>query len=136
MKALSEALGEMWKDDEAKYDNHIAHTTCPFLVNNACTSDEIRPDGCRLYPNTTFGIQTTDCEALTRFKKQRSALKRGRPSKESYHFNKTTNNEAIEPANLTKKQYLTCIAKLRRAGMTEEELKLSTGLTEKTKNNF
>lgn len=137
MKELSEALGEMWLADEAKYDNHIAHTPCSFLTDNACSIYEIRPDGCRLYPNTTFGMQTTDCEALTRFKKQRSTLKRGRTSKESYHFTKTsaTQQGVIKPAKFTEKQYHACISKLLQAGITDDELDLFNYFNKKKEDN-
>lgn len=136
MKALSEALGEMWLADEAKYDNHIAHTPCPFLINNACSIYEIRPDGCRRFPNTTFGMQTQDCEPLTRFKTQLSTLRKGRKTKETYHFTKTPNatqHDAIKPTKFTQKRYQTCIIKLRHAGMTEDELYLFNYLNCKKK---
>jgi Fe-S-cluster containining protein len=137
MKALSEELGKMWEADEAKYDNYIMHIPCPFLVNNACSIYEIRPDGCRLFPKTVFGMQTQDCEALTRFKKQRSALKRGRISKETYHFTKSsaTKPEAIKHTKFTEKRYQACIAKLRKAGITDDELSLFNYFNGKKKSN-
>ncbi len=129
LKALFDELGKMWETDEAKYDQYTMHTPCPFLVNNACSIYEIRPGGCRLYPKTAFGMQTKDCPALTRFKKQRLALKKGKTCKENYYFvGKTAgsakNGEAVKPAVLTEKQFQACIAKLREAGVTDEELKL------------
>ncbi|MBE3115698.1 YkgJ family cysteine cluster protein [Candidatus Bathyarchaeota archaeon] len=129
MKALSEELGKMWEADEAKYDNYIMHTPCPFLVNNACSIYEIRPDGCRLFPKTAFGMLTEDCEPLTRFKKIRTALKKGRRCIETYHFTGKTlgsakSDEPIKPAKFTQKQYQTCTTKLRQAGMTDDELNL------------
>ena len=129
MKALSEELGRMWEADEAKYDDYTMHTPCPFLADNACSIYEIRPDGCRLYPKTAFGMQTQDCTPLTRFKKQLTALKRGRVSKETYYFTGTSqgttaHNEHIKPTKFTEKQYQTCIAKLRQVGMTDDELTL------------
>jgi len=127
MKALSMELGEMWLASEAKYDNHIAHTACPFLVKNACSIYAVRPDGCRLYPNTTFGMQTQDCTPLTRFKKQLSALKKGRTSKENYYFTKksdATKDASIKAAKFTETQYQSCAAKLNEAGITEGELAL------------
>ncbi len=129
MKALCEELGKMWAADEAKYDDYTLHTPCPFLVDNVCSIYEIRPEGCRAFPKTTFGMQTQDCSALTRFKKQSSALKKGERYKEKYHFiGKTPGSikydESIRPAKFTEKQYQTCIEKLYRAGITPEELAL------------
>jgi Fe-S-cluster containining protein len=129
MKALSEELGKMWEADEAKYDGYIMHTPCPFLVNNSCSIYEVRPEGCRLFPKTAFGMLTQDCTALTRFKKQRATLKKGRTCKESYHFtganqDATACTEPIKPAKFTQKQYQTCIAKLRQTGITDDELAL------------
>jgi Fe-S-cluster containining protein len=128
IKALFDELGKMWDASEAKYDDYIRHTPCPFLFSNACSIYEIRPGGCRLFPKTAFGMQTQDCPALTRFKKQHTALKKGKPSKESYHFvgktgGSTKLTENIKPVS-SEKQYQACIAKLRNAGVTDEELKL------------
>ena len=129
VKALFETLGDIWKADEAKYEQYITHNACPFLVNKSCSVYEIRPEGCRLFPKTAFGMQTQDCESLNRFKKQRAALRKGRAAKETYHF--TTKalelvkcSEPIKPAKLTQKQYQACITKLRHAGMTDDELTL------------
>jgi Fe-S-cluster containining protein len=129
MKALTEEIGKMWEADEAKYDDYIMHTPCPFLVNNACSIYEIRPDGCRLFPKTAFGMLTEDCEALNRFKRMRAALKKGRPNTETYHFTgasqgTTASTEPIKPSKFTQKQYQTCIVKLRQAEITDDELAL------------
>jgi Fe-S-cluster containining protein len=129
VKALFEALGGMWTVDEAKYDKYIMNNSCPFLVDNFCSIYEIRPNGCRLFPKTTFGMQTHDCEPLNRFKKMHAALKKGRSCKEKYHFTGKTLeltecSESIKPAKFTQKQYQTCITKLRQAGMTDNELGL------------
>jgi Fe-S-cluster containining protein len=132
IKALFEELGKMWEADEAKYDVYIAHTPCPFLINNACSIYEIRSDGCRLFPKTAFGMETEDCEPLTRFKKQRVALKKGRAHKETYHFTSSTkSDEPIKPAKFTEKKYEVCIAKLRQAGITDDELTLFKYFNEK-----
>ena len=129
MKALSEELGKMFEADEAKYDKYIMHTPCPFLAEKSCSIYEIRPGGCRLFPQTAFGMQSQDCEPLNRFKKMRTALKKGRTSKEKYYFTAKTRgltecNVPIKPAKFTEKQYQTFITKLRQAGMTDDELAL------------
>ncbi len=129
IKALFEALGGIFEADEAKYDQYIMHTPCPFLEDKSCSIYEIRPDGCRLFPKTAFGMQTQDCESLNRFKKMRATLKQGRTSKETYYFTGKTLGSAkcdapIKPAKSTEKQYQTCINKLRKAGMTDDELAL------------
>jgi Fe-S-cluster containining protein len=137
VKALFEELGDMWKKDEGKYDKYIMDSPCPFLANNSCSIYEIRPLGCRLFPKTAFGMQTQDCEALNRFKKMLAALKKGRVCKENYYFTGKTpglmdKNEPVKSANYSEKQYLACIVKLRKAGMTEEELALFNCFNEKT----
>ena len=129
MKNLCEELGRIWEADEAKYDDYTMHTSCPFLVNNACSIYEMRPDGCRLFPKTAFGMQTQDCEPLTRFKQMRAALKKGRPCTENYYFTRKTPgstecDEPIKPAKFTQKQYQNCITKLHQAGVTNDELTL------------
>jgi Fe-S-cluster containining protein len=129
VKALFEALGAIFEADEAKYDEYVMQKLCPFLIDKSCSIYEIRPDGCRLFPKTAFGMQTQDCESLNRFKKMRTVLKKGRPSKENYYFNgktlgQTECNEPIKPAKFTEKQYQTCIVKLRQTGMTDDELAL------------
>ena len=129
VKALFEVLGVMWEEDEAKYNDYIMRHTCPFLLGTSCSIYEIRPDGCRLFPKTAFGMQSQDCEPLNRFKEMRAALKKGRASKESYYFigktlGLTACNKRIKPAKFKEKQYQTCIVKLRQAGMTDGELAL------------
>ena len=128
LKTLFEALGVIWKADETKYDEYIMHTPCPFLVEKSCSIYEIRPDGCRLFPKTAFGMQSQDCEALNRFKKMRTALKKGRRCKENYYFTGKTQlteiNQQIKPVKFKEKQYRACIVKLRQAGMTNDELTL------------
>jgi Fe-S-cluster containining protein len=129
MKVLSEELGKMFEADEEKYDQHITHTPCPFLVDKSCSIYEIRPDGCRLFPNTAFGMLTQDCEALNRFKKMCSAIKKGRSCKEKYYFSGKTLGQSegiqsIKSAKFAEKQYQACINKLRQAGMADDELAL------------
>ena len=123
LKGLFEALGVIFDEDEAKYERYIAHHACPFLIEKSCSIYEIRPEGCRQFPNTKFGMQTQDCEALNRFKKQRVALKKGRKTKETTHFTGKA-QESIKPAKFTEKQYQMCITKLCQAGITDEELAL------------
>jgi Fe-S-cluster containining protein len=129
-------LGDLWAKNEAEYDNHVANTPCPFLANNTCSIYEVRPKGCRQFPNTPFGMLTTDCPALTRFKKQRAALKRGRRCKETYRHiatkQETTTTDTIKPVNSSEKQHQTCIDKLRKTGITEEELELFTHFNTKS----
>jgi Fe-S-cluster containining protein len=138
VETLFEMLGDIWKADESKYEKYITHNACPFLVNKSCSIYEIRPEGCRLFPKTAFGMQTQDCEALTRFIRQRAALRKGRAPKETYHFTtealeKIKCSEQIKPAKLTKKQHQACITKLRQAGMTDDELELFEYLNGKNK---
>ena len=139
VKGLFEELGEMWVKDEKRYDTYIAHTSCPFIVNNACTIYEIRPKGCQLFPRTIFGMQTKDCPPLTRFKNQCTVLRKGQAYKETYHFigktiGLTHHFESIKPVLFTEKQYQSCITKLCRAGMTGKELRLFNGFNKKEKN--
>jgi Fe-S-cluster containining protein len=129
VKTLFEGLGNMWKADETKYDKYIMDNSCPFLADNSCSIYEIRPEGCRLFPKTTFGMQTQDCEPLNQFKKMCKILKKGRKSTEEYYFTGKVHglneyNELIKPAKFTQKQYQTCITKLRQAGITDDELNL------------
>jgi len=123
LKALFEALGVIFEEDEAKYDRYITHQTCPFLIEKSCSIYEIRPEGCKQFPNTKFGMQTKDCEALNRFQKQRIALKKGRKTKETFHLTSQA-QKIIKPANLIEKQYQNCITKLLQTGITNEELAL------------
>jgi Fe-S-cluster containining protein len=129
IQELHDALGKMWEKDEAEYDHYITQTPCPFLSNKTCSIYELRPDGCRQFPNTAFGMLTQNCEALTRFKQQRAALNKGRIAKGTYHF--TIN--PIKPAKLAQKQYQNCLCKLRKAGITEAELALFNSLNKQEK---
>ena len=124
IKVLFDELGKRWEANEAKYDNYIARTPCPFLINNVCSIYELRPGGCRLFPKTAFGMQTQDCPALTRFIKQLGALKKSRAHKEAYCFTKSDNDEQIKPTKFNEKQYQALIAKLRQTGITDDELAL------------
>jgi Fe-S-cluster containining protein len=129
VKELCEELGRIWEADEAKYDQHIMCNDCPFLKNKSCSIYEIRPDGCRLFPKTTFGMESQDCEPLTRFKRMRAVLKKGRATEENYYFTGKTMgsakcDEPIKPAKFTQTQYQAVVAKLRQAGMTDDELTL------------
>jgi Fe-S-cluster containining protein len=127
IKSLFEELGEMWESDQEKYDQHITHTPCPFLINNSCSIYTIRPEGCRLFPKTAFGMLTQDCRSLHRFKKQRAALKKGKKCKEKYYFTKDTQGKGEKPiksSKFTQKQILSCLVKLQKSGITEEELSL------------
>jgi Fe-S-cluster containining protein len=118
LKALYDELGKLLEAGEEKYDDYIMHTPCPFLHGRTCTIYQIRPEGCRQYPNTRFGMQTTECGALNRFKKHAVALSRGRKTKKEYYF--TIN--PITLAKLSQKQFQDCVAKLVKSGITKEEL--------------
>jgi Fe-S-cluster containining protein len=133
-KTLFDKLGKMFEADPEKYDQYITHTQCPFLINNSCSIYQIRPEGCRLFPNTAFGMLTQDCQPLNRFKKQRAALKKGKTCKEKYYFSKSTlgkNDEPIKPSKFTQKQILNCLTKLQKTGITEQELSLFGTYNEK-----
>jgi len=121
LKDLFRLLGDIFETDEAKYEQYIKQNTCPFLADKFCSIYEIRPIGCRLFPNTTFGMLTHNCEALNRFKKMRRILKKGKNAKET--FNQAING-FINPARFSEKQLQNCIAKLRQAGITNDELVL------------
>ncbi len=77
IKTLFEELGKKWEADESEYDKYVQQNPCPFLVDKSCSIYELRPEGCRLFPKTAFGMLTQDCEPLNRFKRIRSALKKG-----------------------------------------------------------
>ncbi len=116
---LKEELGKIFDADEEKYDQYITQTPCPFKEGNICSIYELRPDGCRQFPNTPFGMLSQDCKALDRFKKQRLALKRGRAVEETWHF---TSDPPIKTSKFSDKQYASCLEKLHRAGITDEEI--------------
>ena len=120
LKSLYGEVGKRWEKDEAEYDQYIIHTPCPFLKRKKCSIYPVRPDGCRQFPNTPFGLQSEDCEPLNRFKQQTKALCRGRKAKRTFHF---TTDDLKQP-KFSENQYQQCIAKLRKSGITDEELKL------------
>jgi Fe-S-cluster containining protein len=126
IKSLFDELGKMWEADQEKYDQYITHKPCPFRVNNSCSIYTLRPEGCRLFPKTAFGMLTQDCPALNRFKRQLAALKKGRKCKEKYYFTKDEQgkDEPIKPSKFTQKQIQTRITKLQKVGITNEELNL------------
>jgi Fe-S-cluster containining protein len=121
---IYEDTGRRWEADPEKYERYIATTPCPFVKDKKCTIYPYRPDGCRQFPNTPFGMLSQDCAALDRFKKQAIAVCRGRKAKKTYHF--TT--EPIIPAKISEKKHQDCLAKLRKAGITEEEYALFESL--------
>ncbi|MCW3998636.1 MAG: YkgJ family cysteine cluster protein [Candidatus Bathyarchaeota archaeon] len=120
LKLLYEDLAVLLEKGEEEYDRYVMHTPCPFLDGKLCSIYLIRPEGCRRFPDTPFAMLSQDCEALTRFKKQRSALKRGRKVKEVF----CSTTEPTRAAELSDKQYQNCVSKLRRAGVTGDELML------------
>jgi Fe-S-cluster containining protein len=124
IEALFQQLGKRWETNEAQYDDYVAHTPCPFLVNNVCSIYELRPDGCRFFPKTAFGMQTQDCPALDRFKKQRLALIKGRAYTETYNFISPVGDGSIASVKFTEKQLVVCLSKLHQAGITDDELVL------------
>ncbi len=130
LKTLFELLGEKFETSEAKYEQYIMKNPCPFLVDKSCSIYEIRPSGCRLFPNTSFGMLTQNCEPLNRFKKIRSNLKKGKTTKET--FSQVT-NDLIKPTRFSEKQFQNCIAKLRQAGITDDELILFKQINRKNK---
>jgi Fe-S-cluster containining protein len=132
IKTLHEDLGEIWEINQEKYDQYIMQTRCPFLVDNSCSIYEIRPEGCKRFPNTMFGMLTQDCEALNRFKRMRAALKKGKTVKETYN-QITKDDDHINPSKFTEKQYQACVAKLHQAGITNGELDLFRQINEKIK---
>lgn len=125
LKALYDELTTLIEAGEAKYDDYTLNTACPFVRNNSCSIYEIRPEGCRQYPNTAFGMQTQDCQALQRFKRQRRALKQGRRTKETCYFTgiviENKPSKPIVPVVFSEKQYENCVKKLLKAGVTKEE---------------
>ena len=131
VQELYDELGKIWEENEAKYEDYITHSPCPFLTDKTCSIYDIRPEGCRQFPNTAFGMETENCEPLTRFKKQRRALKKGRATTETYHFISQGRN--IKRSKLTEKQYKNCIEKLRQSGITKDELSLFEKVNKKRK---
>ncbi len=123
VKILFEALGKIWEASESEYDKYVQQNPCLFLVDKSCSIYEIRPEGCRLFPKTAFGMQTQYCEPLNRFKRMRTALRRGRSAKETYHFSGAS-QETLKPSKFTKKQSQTCTNKLLQEGITDDELTL------------
>jgi len=134
LKILYDELAVLLEKGEEEYDNYVMQTACPFLRGKLCNIYQIRPEGCRRFPDTAFALLSEDCEALNRLKKQRTALKRGRTTKESY----CSTVESIKSAKLSDKQYLNCIDKLFKAGITEDEMTIFEILNEgnKRKNRF
>jgi Fe-S-cluster containining protein len=124
LKEIYEDTGKRWEADEDEYDHYIASTPCPFVKDKKCTIYPCRPDGCRQFPNTPFGMLSEDCGALDRFKKQTIALCRGRKAEKTYYF--TT--EPVKQAKHSDKQYKDCEVKLRKAGITKEEYTLFESL--------
>ncbi|NLF88650.1 YkgJ family cysteine cluster protein [Candidatus Bathyarchaeota archaeon] len=124
LKEIYEDTGRKWEADPEEYERCITTTPCPFVKDKKCTIYSYRPDGCRQFPNTPFGMLSQDCAALDRFKKQATAVCRGRKTKKAYHFT----SEPIAPVKTSQKQYQNCITKLRKAGITEEEYALFESL--------
>jgi Fe-S-cluster containining protein len=120
LQAIYDYLEKLLEGGEEKYDEYVLHTSCPFVKDKECTIYSIRPDGCRQFPNTPFGMLSKDCEALDRFKKQIKILKQGRGSKVTFHF--TT--EVVKESKLSPQQYDNCVLKLGKVGITDEELAL------------
>ena len=130
LKEIYNEMGRKWEVDEIKYDQYITSAPCPFLKNKKCSIYEYRPDGCRQFPNTPFGMLSQDCPALDRFKKQASALCKGRKTKKTYHF--TT--EQIKQTKISQEQYQNSLSKLNRTGITEDEKALFERLNNPKKN--
>jgi Fe-S-cluster containining protein len=124
LKEIYEETGRRWEADPDEYERYIATTPCPFVKDKKCTIYQYRPDGCRQFPNTPFGMLSQDCAALDRFKKQADAVCRGRKAKKTYLF--TT--EPIAPVKISEKQHQECLTKLRKVGITEEETTLFESL--------
>ncbi|MFA7397743.1 MAG: YkgJ family cysteine cluster protein [Candidatus Bathyarchaeia archaeon] len=127
LRKIYEEMGKQWEEDPIKYDRYITHTPCPFLKDKQCSIYEVRPEGCRKFPNTHFGKLTKDCRALNRFTKQANALSKDRVVKKTYH----TTTEPIIKTELSKKQYQDCIIKLKTSGITEDEINFFTSLNQK-----
>ena len=124
---LYQKMGDLWAQNETEYDRYIAGSSCPFLTEEDCSIYEIRPEGCRRFPKTAFGMLTTDCEALIRFKRQRATLKKGRSTTETSHHTVEKGEVGegpIKSVEFTEKQYQTCVQKLNKIGITNDELTL------------
>ena len=124
LQSLYDELGVLLDQGEDKYDDYIMHTPCPFVKDKLCTIYEIRPEGCRKFPNTPFAMLSEDCEALDRFKRQHRALMKNRNAKETFY----STLEPILPAKLTEAQYKKCVTQLKKAGITKDELTLFQSL--------
>jgi Fe-S-cluster containining protein len=120
LKVIYDELGVLLEKGQDKYDDYVIHNPCPFVKDKLCTIYEIRPEGCRMFPNTMFAMLSQDCEALDRFKKQRLALRKGRATEEAYH----STLEPIKSSKFTQQQYQKCVAQLRKAGITKDEFAL------------
>lgn len=129
LKQVYEEMGRLWEVDEVKYDQYITHMPCPFLKDKTCSIYEVRPEGCKAFPNTLFGLLTQDCMALTRFKKQCATLNKGKAAKKTYH----STSEPLKQVKYTEKQYQKCIEKLLKAGISKEELSVFEALNITTK---
>lgn len=127
LKGIYEDTGRRWEADEDKYDHYIASTPCPFVKDKKCTIYPYRPEGCRQFPNTPFGMLSEDCGALDMFKRQAIEVCRGRRAKKAYYV--TT--EPIKQVKHSEKQYNDCKVKLRKAGITEDEMALFESLNKK-----
>jgi Fe-S-cluster containining protein len=124
LKEIYDDTGKKWEKDQDEYEYYISHTPCPFVKDKKCAIYPYRPDGCRQFPNTPFGMLSDDCGALGRFKKQAIEVCRGRSPKKTYCF--TT--DPIKQVKHSEKQYIDCRNKLRKAGITEEEMALFESL--------
>jgi Fe-S-cluster containining protein len=128
LTSLYEDLGRRWETNEVQYDHYIMNEYCPFLKEKKCTIYSSRPEGCRQFPYTMFGFLTRDCEALNRFKKQMATLSRGRKANKSFHF--TT--APLKKSNFSDKQFAECVSKLRKVGVTDEELILFSRVNQRS----
>ncbi len=132
LKALYDMLGELLdKKGQVQYDEYLMHTACPFLKGKLCSIYKIRPEGCRMFPNTVFAMLSEDCKALDRFKRQLRSLKRGRSCTEAFY----STLEQNKPAKYSQKQYQKCLNQLKQAGITKEELALFQDLNRNKEKN-
>lgn len=129
-KIPNEKKGHFW--DKTERDRYLETTKCPFLLeDNLCSIYEYRPIGCRLFPKTSFGMDSEICEALQRFKVYREVLEDKNKFLGWVHF--TFKEDSIEPVKMSKWRYDHCIKKLLKVGMTQDELKLFEKLNERSK---